>query len=87
MTNRDPRSEPASLKHLAGLIFWWEQGWCLFRADCGYEFDIPLSDSNSYVLIDPLTQERVGIYSPTHFVGLDIVPYRVFLLGVFSEDS
>lgn len=67
---------------LAGLVFWTEGKPCVFRADCGYDFNHPLDPANeSYVAIDPETNLVLGIQSPDRFVG-DVPPrlYRVFLL-------
>ena len=73
---------------LAGLYFETERRPCLFRADCGFAFNHPLDPSDSYIVVDPETNEPVGIHSPTEFTGSTPPPlYRVFLLRPLLADD
>jgi hypothetical protein len=72
---------------LAGLIFLAGDRWCYFRADCHFEYNWPLDLKQAYALIDPETDQCIGIRSPTEFTGFDVPPsYRVFLLRPLMRD-
>lgn len=82
MSADPPRQQVYAEDKLAGLLFWTEGKPCVFRADCGFDFNHPLDPANeSYVAIDPETNAVLGIQCPDRFLG-DVTPplYRVFLL-------
>ncbi len=87
MTHTRPHQRVYAEDRLAGLYFATEGRPCLFRADCGFEFNHPLDPTQSYVATDPETDEPVGIYSPTEFTG-DAPPplFHVFLLRPLLRD-
>jgi hypothetical protein len=73
---------------LAGLIFLAGDRWCYFRADCRFEYNSPLDLTRTYALIDPETEQCIGIRSPTEFTGLEVPQsYRVFLLRPLLRDT
>lgn len=72
---------------LVGLIFMADDQWCYFRADCGFDFNWPHDPTSSYALIDPETEEFIGIRSPNGFTGFEVPPlFRVFLLRPLQRD-
>ena len=72
---------------IAGLVFATEDGWCRFRADCGQEFNHPLSSRHAYAVVDIETDEFVGIQGLGSFSADEMVPlYRVYLLRPLIQD-
>ena len=79
---------PYEADRLAGFAFMTDQSWCYFRAECGFEFNHPLSREDTYAVIDPETGEFIGVRSPTGFIGPTIPPvFRVLLLRPISRSS
>jgi hypothetical protein len=66
---------------LAGLGFVAGRSWCYFRASCGFTFERELAPQGTYVVVDPETNEAIGIQTPEGFSGsVPFTPYRVYLL-------
>lgn len=87
MTRKQQHQQVYAQDKLAGLFFATEGRQCPFRADCGFVFDYPLNPKQSYMAIDPETNEPVGIYSPYGFTGDGQPPlYRVLLLRPLIRD-
>lgn len=72
---------------LAGLTFRTRDDWCDFRGECGLAFDSPLDSRRAYALIDPNTNEFVGIRDPAQPTTPNALPlFQVFLLRPLSRD-
>jgi hypothetical protein len=87
-TPRDSRQQDLYANDkLAGLIFLAGDRWCYFRTDRRFEFNWPLDLQRAYALIDPETEQCIGIRSSTEFTGFDVpASYRVFLLRPLVRD-
>lgn len=77
---------------LASFVFDNGSRWCYFRAECGMEFNWPFDEKASHAVIDPETDECIGIrsygrhltHSPrlsdSHATSDVPVMFRVYLL-------
>ena len=74
---------------LAGLYFSALDRGCCFRAECGVEFNHPLDPRAFYALIDPETNECVGLYDGETVIHPGQPPpprFRVYFLRPLLED-
>ena len=88
--HRQPKSQTIFAEdRLAGLIFATQRRWCFFRPDNDlFIFNHPLDVERQQALVDPETDQMVGVHSRDGFSCVKNFPplYRVFLLRPLIVD-